>query len=39
MAVPKKKTSKSKKNKRKTNWKNKAFKQVLRAFSLANVQK
>lgn len=39
MAVPKKKTSKSKKNKRKTNWKNKLRKQVINAISLANIKK
>lgn len=39
MAVPKKKTSKSKKNKRKLNWKNKALKRSLQAISLANLQK
>nr|YP_009220446.1 50S ribosomal protein L32 [Ulva fasciata]YP_009633166.1 50S ribosomal protein L32 [Ulva lactuca]ALR86944.1 50S ribosomal protein L32 [Ulva fasciata]QBS48024.1 50S ribosomal protein L32 [Ulva lactuca] len=38
MAVPKKRTSKSKKNKRKTNWKNKAVKQVLKAINLANMK-
>nr|YP_010020364.1 50S ribosomal protein L32 [Ulva australis]QHD45071.1 50S ribosomal protein L32 [Ulva pertusa]QOK35283.1 50S ribosomal protein L32 [Ulva australis]BBO58623.1 50S ribosomal protein L32 [Ulva australis] len=38
MAVPKKRTSKSKKNKRKTNWKNKAVKQVLKAINLANLK-
>nr|YP_010020562.1 50S ribosomal protein L32 [Ulva lacinulata]YP_010020627.1 50S ribosomal protein L32 [Ulva sp. A AF-2021]UJJ82079.1 ribosomal protein L32 [Ulva laetevirens]WVH39011.1 50S ribosomal protein L32 [Ulva taeniata]WVH39946.1 50S ribosomal protein L32 [Ulva dactylifera]BBE21046.1 50S ribosomal protein L32 [Ulva ohnoi]QOK35481.1 50S ribosomal protein L32 [Ulva lacinulata] len=38
MAVPKKRTSKSKKNKRKTNWKNKAVKQVLKAINLANIK-
>ena len=35
MAVPKKRTSKSKKNSRKTNWKKKAFEQTQKAFSLA----
>nr|AWX53360.1 ribosomal protein L32 [Halochlorococcum sp. NIES-1838] len=39
MAVPKKRTSKSKKNKRKTVWKAKAIKQSLNAISLANLQK
>ena len=39
MAVPKKRTSKSKKNKRKTNWKNKATKQSIKAISIANYQK
>ena len=39
MAVPKKKTSKSKKNTRKMNWKNKVIKQVANAISLANIQK
>ena len=39
MAVPKKKTSKSKKNKRKINWKNKVMKKVLNAISLANIEK
>nr|YP_009145392.1 ribosomal protein L32 [Cryptoglena skujai]AKL39017.1 ribosomal protein L32 [Cryptoglena skujai] len=34
MAVPKKKTSKSKKNIRKNNWKKKASKKALVAFSL-----
>lgn len=38
MAVPKKRTSKSKKNKRKTNWKNKAIKNILKAINLANIQ-
>ena len=38
MAVPKKKTSKSKKNKRKINWKNKVTKQVINAISLANIE-
>ena len=38
MAVPKKKTSKSKKNKRKINWKNKVIKQVINAISLANIE-
>ncbi len=35
MAVPKKRTSKSKKNTRKTNWKNKASLETKKAFSLA----
>jgi|TARA_B100000809_G_scaffold262597_1_gene313921 large subunit ribosomal protein L32 len=35
MAVPKKRTSKSKKNSRKANWKNKAAKQAQKALSLA----
>lgn len=39
MAVPKKKTSKSKKNKRKLNWKNKVIKKVVNAISLANIEK
>ena len=39
MAVPKKKTSKSKKNKRKVNWKNKVLKKVANAISLANLEK
>ena len=39
MAVPKKKTSKSKKNKRKTNWKSKVTKKILNAISLANIEK
>ena len=39
MAVPKKKTSKSKKNKRKINWKNKVMKKVKNAISLANIEK
>ena len=39
MAVPKKKTSKSKKNKRKTNWKNKVIKKILNAIYLANIEK
>nr|QVO50975.1 50S ribosomal protein L32 [Ulva compressa]QVO51081.1 50S ribosomal protein L32 [Ulva compressa]QVO51154.1 50S ribosomal protein L32 [Ulva compressa] len=38
MAVPKKRTSKSKKNKRKTNWKNKAAKQIVKAINLANIK-
>ncbi len=38
MAVPKKRTSKSKKNKRKTNWKNKAVKQIIKAINLANTK-
>nr|YP_010732259.1 ribosomal protein L32 [Watanabea sichuanensis]WDY13173.1 ribosomal protein L32 [Watanabea sichuanensis] len=37
MAVPKKRTSKSKKNSRKANWKKKAFEQTQKAFSLAIV--
>ena len=36
MAVPKKRTSKSKKNLRKTIWKKKALKQSTQAYSLAN---
>ena len=36
MAVPKKRTSKSKKNSRKANWKRKANKTANKAFSLAN---
>ena len=35
MAVPKKRTSKSKKNARKANWKKKADKQAQKALSLA----
>ncbi len=35
MAVPKKRTSKSKKNSRKATWKNKANKQATKALSLA----
>nr|QXT44818.1 ribosomal protein L32 [Nitellopsis obtusa] len=35
MAVPKKRTSKSKKNIRKTTWKKKACKSAIKAFSLA----
>nr|YP_009367565.1 ribosomal protein L32 [Pseudoneochloris marina]ARK14511.1 ribosomal protein L32 [Pseudoneochloris marina] len=35
MAVPKKRTSKSKKNQRKTVWKNKAVKQALQAYSIS----
>jgi large subunit ribosomal protein L32 len=35
MAVPKKRTSKSKKNSRKTTWKQKANKESLKALSLA----
>lgn len=35
MAVPKKRTSKSKKNSRKANWKRKAFKTAQKSFSLA----
>lgn len=38
MAVPKKKMSKSKKNKRKSIWKKKAIKHKLNAFSLSNLQ-
>nr|YP_010530076.1 ribosomal protein L32 [Ulva tepida]UXW92174.1 ribosomal protein L32 [Ulva tepida] len=38
MAVPKKRTSKSKKNKRKTSWKNKAVKQIVKAINLANTK-
>ena len=34
MAVPKKRTSKSKKNIRKANWKNKGFEQTKKALSL-----
>ena len=37
MAVPKKRTSKTKKNIRKTNWKRKAAKSSLKAYSLAVV--
>ena len=37
MAVPKKRTSKTKKNIRKTNWKTKAAKLSLKAYSLAVV--
>jgi|TARA_B110000046_G_scaffold167622_1_gene185408 large subunit ribosomal protein L32 len=36
MAVPKKRTSRSKKNSRRATWVNKANKQAKRAFSLAN---
>lgn len=36
MAVPKKRTSKSKKNLRKTIWKKKALKHATQAYSLAN---
>nr|YP_010733685.1 ribosomal protein L32 [Gayralia brasiliensis]YP_010733759.1 ribosomal protein L32 [Monostroma nitidum]WEG92956.1 ribosomal protein L32 [Gayralia brasiliensis]WEG93030.1 ribosomal protein L32 [Monostroma nitidum] len=36
MAVPKKRTSKSKKNLRKTVWKKKALKQAAQAFFIAN---
>ncbi len=36
MAVPKKRTSKSKKNIRKSNWKRKASEQAKKAFSLAS---
>jgi ribosomal protein L32 len=36
MAVPKKRTSKSKKNLRKTVWKQKAFKQAIEAYFIAN---
>ena len=39
MAVPKKKTSKSKKNKRKINWKKKVINQISNAISLANLEK
>jgi len=35
MAVPKKRTSKAKKNSRKANWKNKAVKTSKKALSLA----
>nr|YP_010732100.1 ribosomal protein L32 [Massjukichlorella minus]WDY13014.1 ribosomal protein L32 [Massjukichlorella minus] len=35
MAVPKKRTSKSKKNIRKANWKKKAFEETKKALSLA----
>nr|YP_009402810.1 ribosomal protein L32 [Compsopogon caeruleus]ARX96159.1 ribosomal protein L32 [Compsopogon caeruleus] len=35
MAVPKKRTSKSKKNSRKSNWKRKAFLKAVQALSLA----
>ena len=35
MAVPKKRTSKSKKNARKANWKRKAHKAAQKSFSLA----
>ena len=35
MAVPKKRTSKSKKNSRKSNWKKKAVKSTAQALSLA----
>ena len=35
MAVPKKRTSKSKKNLRKTVWKRKALKQAVQAFCIA----
>ena len=35
MAVPKKRTSKSKTKSRKANWKKKAFEQTQKAFSLA----
>lgn len=38
MAVPKKRTSKSKTHKRKFVWKNKALKQVLNAFSLSKLE-
>lgn len=38
MAVPKKKTSKSKKNKRKINWKKKVIKKIANAISLANIE-
>jgi len=36
MAVPKKRTSKSKKNSRKANWKRKAAKSAQKSLSLAN---
>jgi len=36
MAVPKKRTSRAKKNSRKANWKKKANKAAQKAFSLAN---
>nr|YP_009367478.1 ribosomal protein L32 [Sarcinofilum mucosum]ARK14424.1 ribosomal protein L32 [Sarcinofilum mucosum] len=36
MAVPKKRTSKSKKNLRKTVWKQKAIKQAIQAYFVAN---
>ena len=35
MAVPKKRTSKSKKNARKANWKRKGYKAAQKSFSLA----
>ncbi len=35
MAVPKKRTSKSKRNSRKATWKNKVFKKAQKALSLA----
>lgn len=35
MAVPKKRTSKAKKNARKANWKRKAYKAAQKSFSLA----
>nr|YP_009495864.1 ribosomal protein L32 [Plagiogramma staurophorum]YP_009495915.1 ribosomal protein L32 [Plagiogramma staurophorum]AWT38303.1 ribosomal protein L32 [Plagiogramma staurophorum]AWT38354.1 ribosomal protein L32 [Plagiogramma staurophorum] len=35
MAVPKKRTSKSKKNARKANWKRKGYKEAQRSLSLA----
>ena len=35
MAVPKKRTSKSKKNSRKANWKRKSYKAAQKSFSLA----
>lgn len=35
MAVPKKRTSKSKKNSRKANWKQKGYKAAQKSFSLA----
>lgn len=38
MAVPKKRTSKSKKNKRKAGWKKRALKQILNAMSQWNGQ-
>lgn len=36
MAVPKKRTSKSKKNLRKTVWKKKAFKSAIQSYFIAN---
>ena len=35
MAVPKKRTSKTKRDKRKANWKRKAYKESLKSLSLA----